>query len=337
MAAVIARRAIETAIARGNGVVVASMHFGSWEVGLAGWNKMGRKMALLAEVLRPAKLFDRVVGARSAQGVHVIPIDTEAMREGGVQVARRLGAASMREVFKVLRSGGVVAMALDRDLIGNGEPLEFFGQPAPIPIGAVEIAIRAGAAVVPIILFRDRYRVHAVVHPEIRYAPDQPRDAEVRKTAQVLLRIFEQAIREHPEQVVGIDRRTETLLVGVVDTGGDIGRLSAQRHADTAGCSVEALGRGVVADVEDALAHDRGNVHVSPRGHLAGDVNLPRHDQCFDGDPARRVFSEHRIEDGVADLVGDLVGVTLGHGLRAEQAAGHGTPRRGRRRESQRV
>jgi len=191
---------IENAIARGNGVVVASMHFGSWEVGLAGWNKMGRKMALLAEVLRPAKLFDRVVGARSAQGVHVIPIDTEAMREGDLQVARRLGAASMREVFKVLRSGGVVAMALDRDLTGNGEPMEFFGQPAPIPIGAVEIAIRAGAAVVPIVLFRNKNRVRAMVYPEIRYAPDQPRDAEVRKTAQVLLRIFEQAIREHPEQ-----------------------------------------------------------------------------------------------------------------------------------------
>jgi phosphatidylinositol dimannoside acyltransferase len=191
---------IEAAIARGNGVVVASMHFGSWEVGLAGWNKMGRQMALLAEVLRPAKLFDRVVGARSAQGVHVIPIDTEAMREGGLQVARRLGAASMREVFKVLRSGGVVAMALDRDLIGNGEPMEFFGRPAPIPVGAVEIAIRAGAAVVPIVLFRNKSRVHAMVYPEIPYAPDQPRDAEVRKTAQVLLRIFEQAIREHPEQ-----------------------------------------------------------------------------------------------------------------------------------------
>jgi lauroyl/myristoyl acyltransferase len=188
------------AIARGNGVVVASMHFGSWEVGLAGWNKMGHKMALLAEVLRPKQLFDRVVGARRAQGVHIIPIDTQAMREGDVQVSRRLGAASMREVFKVLRSGGVVAMALDRDLIGNGEPLEFFGQPAPIPIGAVEIAIRAGAAVVPILLYRDRYRVRAVVHPEIRYSQDQPRDAEVRKTAQVLLRIFEQAIREHPEQ-----------------------------------------------------------------------------------------------------------------------------------------
>jgi len=182
------------------------MHFGSWEVGLAGWNKMGGKMALLAEVLRPKQLFDRVVGARRAQGVQIIPIDTQAMREGDPQVARRLGAASMREVFKVLRSSGVVAMALDRDLIGNGEPLEFFGQPAPIPIGTVEIAIRAGAAIVPIVLFRNRYRVTAMVHPEIRYSPDAPRDAEVRKTAQMLLRIFEEAIREHPEQWHVLDR-----------------------------------------------------------------------------------------------------------------------------------
>jgi KDO2-lipid IV(A) lauroyltransferase len=91
-------------------------------------------------------------------------------------------------------------MALDRDLIGNGEPLEFFGTPAPIPIGAVEIAIRSGAAVVPILLFRDSHRVHAICYPEIRYSPEQPRDAEVRKTAEVLLRIFERAIRNHPEQ-----------------------------------------------------------------------------------------------------------------------------------------
>ncbi len=190
----------EDAIVRGNGVIVASMHFGSWEVGIAGWNKMGHKMALLAEVLRPRRLFDRVIGSRGAQGVQVIPIDTKAMREGDPQVARRLGAASMREVFKVLRSGGVVAMALDRDLIGNGEPLEFFGQPAPIPIGAVEIALRAGAAIVPIVLFRNKYRVHAVVSPELQYSVDAPRDAEVRKTAQMLLRIFEDAIREYPEQ-----------------------------------------------------------------------------------------------------------------------------------------
>jgi len=33
------------ALERGRGVVVASMHYGSWEVGLAGWNVMGGELA----------------------------------------------------------------------------------------------------------------------------------------------------------------------------------------------------------------------------------------------------------------------------------------------------
>ena len=35
---------------------------------------------------------------------------------------------------------------------------------------------------------------------------------------------------------------------------------------------------------------------------------------------------QERVEDGVADLVSDLVGVALGHGLRGEQATGHIAP-----------
>jgi hypothetical protein len=33
-----------------------------------------------------------------------------------------------------------------------------------------------------------------------------------------------------------------------------------------------------------------------------------------------RVFRQQGIKDAVADLVTDLVGVTLGHGLRSEEA-----------------
>jgi lauroyl/myristoyl acyltransferase len=188
------------AVARGRGVIVASMHFGSWEVGLAGWNAAGGRMAVLAEVLRPRQLFERIIGARSYQNVQVIPIDIAAMREGDAQTARRIGASSMREAFKVLRSGGVIAMALDRDMIGNGEPLPFFGEPAPIPVGVVDIAMRSGAAIVPIILHREGHRVRAAVHPEIAYAQDAPRDAEVRRVSSAVLATFEEAIREHPDQ-----------------------------------------------------------------------------------------------------------------------------------------
>jgi len=188
------------ALARGKGVVVVSLHYGAWEVGLASWNTMGGKMALLAEVLRPPQLFDRVVGSRSKLGVQVIPIDVAAMRSGDLQMARRVGAAAMREVFRVLRSGGAVAIALDRDLIGNGEPIPFFGEAAPIPTGPVDIAIRTGAAVVPVILFRSDRRVHAVPYPEIEYSSEAPREAEVRRITRRILGLFEAAIREHPDQ-----------------------------------------------------------------------------------------------------------------------------------------
>ncbi|HSP65069.1 MAG TPA: hypothetical protein VLO10_02660, partial [Candidatus Deferrimicrobium sp.] len=67
------------ALARGKGVVVVSMHFGAWETGLAAWNGGGGQLALLAEQLRPQKLFEAIAGARGALGVKVIPIDIETM------------------------------------------------------------------------------------------------------------------------------------------------------------------------------------------------------------------------------------------------------------------
>lgn len=194
------------------GAVMASMHYGSWEVGLAAWNAMGHPMALLAEVLQPPQLFDRIIGARGNQGVRVIPIDIAAIREGDTHTARRLGANAMREVLRCLKSGVDVAMAIDRDLIGNGSPLPFFGEPAPIPVGVVDIAIRANAPIVPVILFRDGRRVRGVPYPEVRYSRDAPREAEVRRVTLELLGLFEGVILEHPDQWHVLDpiwRQTE--------------------------------------------------------------------------------------------------------------------------------
>ena len=56
---------------------------------------------------------------------------------------------------------------------------------------------------------------------------------------------------------------------------------------------------------------------------LAGDDDEPGGQQRLDRDPAVRVLGEHRVEDRVADLVGDLVRVTLGHGLGGEKASSH--------------
>jgi KDO2-lipid IV(A) lauroyltransferase len=191
---------LERALARGRGAIVVSLHLGSWEHGIAAYNHRLGSMALLAEALNPPELFERITKARTALGVQVIPIDLAGMREGDAKTARVLGASALREVYKVLRGNGCVAMAMDRDLAGNGEPMEFFGSEARIPIGVVEVGIRTGAALVPIVLFRAGHRVDARVYPEIAYDAAAPRDAEVRRVAEQVLRHFERVIRERPDQ-----------------------------------------------------------------------------------------------------------------------------------------
>jgi KDO2-lipid IV(A) lauroyltransferase len=160
-------------------------------------------MAVLAEVLQPRELFDRIVGARSRLGVKVIPIDLASMRTGDSDTARRLGAAAMRDVYRVLRANGMVAVAVDRDLAGTGEPMPFFGEPVPIPVGVIEVAIRTGAAIVPIFMLRGGEhdeRVYGRCYPEIPYDAGAPRDAEVRRVTREVLALSELVIREHPDQ-----------------------------------------------------------------------------------------------------------------------------------------
>jgi phosphatidylinositol dimannoside acyltransferase len=184
----------------GRGVVCISVHLGSWQLGLAGWNRRFGRMAVLAEVLRPRPLFERIVAARTRLGIEVIPLDVATMRASDPESARRLGAAALREVYRILRGAGMVAMAIDRDLTGTGEPLAFFGAPARIPVGVVEVAIRTGAAVVPVVLLREHEEAIGQCYPEVRYDPAAERGAEVRRVASEVLRVFERVIREHPDQ-----------------------------------------------------------------------------------------------------------------------------------------
>ena len=191
---------LQGALDRGRGVIVVSLHLGSWEHGIAAYNKGHGSMALLAEAFDPPELFERIARARNALGVKVIPIDLAGMRSGDPRTARMLGASALRDVYKVLRDNGCVAIAMDRDIAGNGEPMEFFGAPAPIPVGVVELGIRTGAALVPVMLYRNGHRVDATVYPEITYDAAAPREAEVRRAATEALRLFEQIIRDHPDQ-----------------------------------------------------------------------------------------------------------------------------------------
>ncbi len=122
-------------------------------------------------------------------------------------------------------------------------------------------------------------------------------------------------------EVVGV--AGHAVLEGVVDALGDVGRLLVDGVEDGAGVGGEAELGVRVADLADRLAGDLLDVDVDGRRDLTGHDHQPRVDEGLAGDAPVRVVAQHGVEDAVRDLVGHLVGVTLGDGLGSEEVVVH--------------
>ncbi|MGH7643553.1 MAG: lysophospholipid acyltransferase family protein [Candidatus Dormibacteria bacterium] len=189
----------------GHGVIIVSLHLGSWEAAIAAlrdhFTFTDGGLALLAEQVRPIRCFNWLVRARNKVGCQVIPLNVDAVRRGDQHAVSRSGAAAVRQIYKVLAKDGVVVIAIDRDLLGTGERLPFFGREASIPLGAVEIAARTGAAILPVCLLRepdDTYLGRGF--PPIRVKLGENPHQDLRRAARQLLRILEPELSAHPDQ-----------------------------------------------------------------------------------------------------------------------------------------
>ena len=124
-------------------------------------------------------------------------------------------------------------------------------------------------------------------------------------------------------QVVPVAGGAGALLVRGVDALRDVGALLVERHRDAAGLGVEAVLGARVADAADRRADDGRDVDVGGGRDLAGHHDLPGGDERLAGHAAERVVGQDRVEDPVRDLIGDLVGVSLGDGFRGEEVLSH--------------
>lgn len=123
-------------------------------------------------------------------------------------------------------------------------------------------------------------------------------------------------IAEHDALVTSTEV-LECLLV--VETLGDIGGLLLNGNQQVKGLVVEALGGVIVTNVLDGGTDDLLVVEVGLGGDLAKDHDHAGLGGSLTGDLGQRVLGQAGIEDGIGDLISDLVGVTLTDGLGGEQ------------------
>jgi phosphatidylinositol dimannoside acyltransferase len=172
-------------MAAGAGVVMALPHIGSWEWGGSFLNGAGFHMTAVAERLEPEKLYEWFIGQRSAMGISIVPLDAEA---GGA-------------LIKTLRNGGLVGLLCDRDLVGNGIEVEFFGETTTLPAGPATLALRTGAMLITSAVYSGPgINHHAVISAPIDTSRTGSLRTDVARITQEIARHFEEYIRQAPEQ-----------------------------------------------------------------------------------------------------------------------------------------
>ena len=117
-----------------------------------------------------------------------------------------------------------------------------------------------------------------------------------------------------------------------VNALGDVAGLLVDGGDDGAGVGVEAVEGIVVADGGNDAADKALEIDVGLGGDLAGYDHQAGGGEGFSGDAAVGVLLQADVQNGVGDLVGNLIRVAFGDGLRGKQEtiAQLGTPPRSR-------
>ncbi|HEX6818623.1 MAG TPA: lysophospholipid acyltransferase family protein [Ktedonobacterales bacterium] len=177
---------IDEARTRGKGVIIASAHFGNWDV--AGM-LLARRCPLHVVVERFAdeRMDQLVQSQRKALGMEVLWMEK-----------------SPRQMVRVLQQNGVLAIVADRPLPeGEGVPVTFFGRRCYVPGGVAQLAQLTGAAIIPGFAYYDdegSLAFYARVEPMILPQTGGDRKAETQRLTQCIYDAFERVLRDHPDQ-----------------------------------------------------------------------------------------------------------------------------------------
>lgn len=174
---------LQDAIAQGKGVILASAHFGTIEIG-------GLRLTDFTDVhavydtFRPAYLDRLIQRKREEKGINLIPV------------------TNIRAMMRVLRNGGTLTMLFDRPMVAaKGVKVHFFGRWTAVPAGPAVLAMKTGAEILPVYMIRHPDKTfESIFFPPIRWTPSGNRDQDVQMIMQKLMDTLQSAVRMRPDQ-----------------------------------------------------------------------------------------------------------------------------------------
>ena len=178
-------------IERKGAAMFVSAHIGAWQITNLLSLEYGLTISTIYAPESNETLRNMMLDLRKSLGVGLISTD-----------------AGVRPLMKELAAGHSVGMAMDTRL-DTGKLLPYFGRDALTNTTAARLALRSGAALLPIRGVRlpgNRFRI-CLYDPLVSEQPDSPLDEQAAELTVQINRYFEQWIRESPEQWICLKRR----------------------------------------------------------------------------------------------------------------------------------
>jgi KDO2-lipid IV(A) lauroyltransferase len=192
----------EPYLKEGKGIIFLTAHFGNWELLNAASGILKYPMVSLTRAQKHPRSDDFLTSLRTSQGTQII-------RKG----------MPIREMLRSLKKGGIVGILSDQDGGANGTFVRFFGRLSSSPSGVATFAVRTGAPIFPVFIFRkrwfepgrglggwDRHRIEVegpLNAPDPNVSPEEGEKMILQQFAEIL----ESKIKRSPEQWLWAHRR----------------------------------------------------------------------------------------------------------------------------------
>jgi lauroyl/myristoyl acyltransferase len=174
---------LQAAVERGKGVIIASAHFGTIEVG-------GLRLQDFVDVhavydtFKPDYLDRLIQRNRLEKGIHLI------------------GVNDVRSMMRALRNGHALTLLFDRPLErARGVTVRYFGRETAVPGGPAVLAMKTGAALLPVFMYRQPDKsFECRLFPPVTWVETGDRDSDVQCIMQKLMDTLQTVVRERPDQ-----------------------------------------------------------------------------------------------------------------------------------------
>lgn len=189
---VIGREVLTKLIETQTPAVIVTGHFANWEIMAAALTQSGLDVHITYRKINNPYLDARVKAQREAYGTKFL-----------VQKSTHAGA---RMLLRAIENNESVALLNDQKF-NEGISVPFFGHGAMTATGAVRLALKTGAPLVPISVARNKSEFTVTVHDTLELTETGARELDIENGVKQIIAFTEEQIRKNPDQWFWVHRR----------------------------------------------------------------------------------------------------------------------------------